>query len=201
MSYQKGFLVGLLCMWGVLANAQQLRKLAYEHINNLHEGTLIVCLPVSKSELGYLNKRLAMPTISDKERAIITARITDTKAQNVRSGELLRKTFEQYYTFSAFRFMDDSCLVGLDVEVFRRCSGVETGPIYLLQFERISETGLVSHGLIVKDTRLKHLYSPFPFFTKTLFADEIYELSLGKAVRKLNKRLGGFYKKSLKTKN
>ncbi|NQY67325.1 MAG: hypothetical protein HRT72_06335 [Flavobacteriales bacterium] len=155
--------LAIAILLNVSLSAQPTRsERAIKHLNQLHRGTLVICLRTNKILIdSYLAK-------GDTTSAIIV------KAEQVKKNAGVIKAFNNYYTFSDFLFFysDDSKLVKnqeynhpifLNKELEKDSTVQPTGIVY------IGEIGKTQRGvtaLVLNDANWEQLRRPLPYMIK-----------------------------------
>lgn len=111
----------LLCLffWGNAAaqsGTTQLRTLK-------DKGVLLIALPTRSNKVAAIHKQLARPDLTAEQRTNWEARLARVAEDNARDARLLQQAFAAAYSFSDYRFTNDTVAVQMR-------SGAE--PAYLL---------------------------------------------------------------------
>lgn len=154
---------------------------AREHINQLHDGTLVIRLRSKSNNIKAMKKALASPKLSKKQRKRLTKQLNTMIDETTKENSAIVYAVKQHYSFSEYRIVRDTSMRMLfakkekgyflneDLEIADDLSIDFSNPVYILKYgpAKVSENTR-REGFIITDFERNELESPFPYLTKTM---------------------------------
>ncbi len=155
---------------------------AREHIQQLHDGTMMVRLRSKKNNIEAMEKSLAREGISGADRRRLEKRLNKTIEIRDKENKEIVASIQRYYKFSDYLFVYDSDIRQLydheksgyflndQLEIDSNITIDLSKPFYVLGYGRRDPTNENRlEGLILSDSNKVTLESPFPYFSRTIW--------------------------------
>jgi hypothetical protein len=150
---------------------------AYEAIDLLYNGHLVVRLPSMARKIGEYERLLEGPDLLESQRESLKRSIQQTIEDRDRNNRMLMEAFRNQYTFSQVWYVYDSASVALRDgrwegiflnEELQPDMGIQFSPDGHYFTARIGNTkgsqGL--YAIVLGDSQLKDFTAPFPYYVQ-----------------------------------
>lgn len=155
---------------------------AREHIQQLHNGTMVVRLRSKENNIEAMEKSLAKDGISGADRRRLEKMLNKTIEVRDKENKEIVASIQRYYKFSDYLFVYDSNIrqlyereksgyfLNAQLEIDSNISIDLSKPFYVLGYGRRDPTNENRlEGLILSDSNKETLESPFPYFSRTVW--------------------------------
>lgn len=193
-------------------------QVAFEHINALKNGTLVVRLPTHHKKMAAMEELIESEKVSEKNKKRLQSQLRDLKAETKAHNQSIMQAFKENFTFVEVRFIHDTSTLALiqnqeagiylnEEEQPIPNSQIKEGGFLLLRLGKAKMDGQSRlDALVFMDQEGKDLEKPFPYYMKintfSYIVDQVFypsaafDKNIRSRVKKLNARLAEFYKKA-----
>ncbi len=205
------FVIPLQTFCQVISDKPESQR-AYQAIQELKNGVLILRLNSEKEKLEKIEIMIQSTTLEAKDRARLERISKETIWVRDQQNTALVKAFRKFYSFSDVLFLFDFNVPELkspgskplflnDLLETDSSKNLADRPYYIVSFGRRlnSPTASEVEGLLVVDKNIVEMEKPFPFFVnqvKSLFQPPHSESYYQKLLTKFNRALSRFYEMS-----
>ena len=193
------FIIFLFLLIPLAAISQyEAKPIAYNHIQNLKSGVLLVRLHTDEVIIAQMKKR--------QQHKLLKSKLQEIEARN----KEIYMAFSSGYTFTQVYFFygKDSekvmaknfsnIFIGEDLKIDTSIVLPANKPVYVVDVGDIYFEAFGGHfdGMIVMDEQIKPLEKPFPYYVRRRSGMPILKRSYLEMVLILQKEFEGFYKES-----